>query len=166
MRRVTSFLFAWHVLHSESFSTLALDFPSNGARSNLHNLTNVWWSWARSSYRSSYRGNNNRPYEFCSWFFWKPILSPTSRFRDSCCRVLYVKGRPSTTKRLLIKLVVEVIIHTILLLRNVYPLDLFVRRKRWEVAVYQCKEEVVNDYVSGVIKGVAEEVDKVSDICV
>ena len=87
-------------------------------------------------------------------------------FRSSCCRVLYVKSRPRTTKRLLIKPVVEVIIHTILLLRHVYPLDLFVRRKRWEVAVYQCKEEVVNDYVSGVIKGVAEEVDKVSGICV
>ncbi|KAG9126403.1 hypothetical protein FRC07_003552 [Ceratobasidium sp. 392] len=43
----------------------------------------------------------------------------------------------------------EVAIHTILFIRGVYPPDLFVRRKKWEVPVYQSRHPALNEYISG-----------------
>ncbi|KAG6862133.1 hypothetical protein C0995_004215 [Termitomyces sp. Mi166 len=61
---------------------------------------------------------------------------------------------------------VEVAIHTILYVRQVYPADLFVRRKKYDTPVFQSRHPALNDYISGAVKAVTEElilgnVDKV-----
>ncbi|KAH9950871.1 DNA-binding protein [Amylocystis lapponica] len=61
---------------------------------------------------------------------------------------------------------IEVAIHTILYVRQVYPVDLFVRRKKYNTPVFQSRHPALNEYISGALKAVAEElvlgtVDKV-----
>ncbi|KAG5724729.1 DNA polymerase zeta processivity subunit [Termitomyces sp. T112] len=61
---------------------------------------------------------------------------------------------------------IEVAIHSILYIRQVYPADLFVRRKKYDTPVFQSRHPALNDYISGAVKAVAEElvsgnVDKV-----
>ncbi|KAG6885258.1 hypothetical protein C0993_003948 [Termitomyces sp. T159_Od127] len=61
---------------------------------------------------------------------------------------------------------VEVAIHTILYVRQVYPADLFVRRKKYNTPVFQSRHPALNEYISGAVKAIAEElvsgnVDKV-----
>ncbi|GBE77692.1 DNA-binding protein [Sparassis latifolia] len=61
---------------------------------------------------------------------------------------------------------IEVAIHTILYVRQVYPVDLFVRRKKYNTPVFQSRHPALNEYISGAVKAVAEEltlgnVDKV-----
>ncbi|KAF9814184.1 hypothetical protein IEO21_05253 [Rhodonia placenta] len=63
-------------------------------------------------------------------------------------------------------LTVEVAIHTILYVRQIYPADLFVRRKKYDTPVYQSRHPALNEYISGAIKAIEEElllghVDKV-----
>jgi len=61
---------------------------------------------------------------------------------------------------------IEVAIHTILYVRQIYPADLFVRRKKYDTPVYRSRHPGLNDYISGAVKAVGEElvlgnVDKV-----
>lgn len=61
---------------------------------------------------------------------------------------------------------VEVAIHTILYVRQVYPAEIFVRRKKYNTPVFQSRHPALNEYISGAIKAVADElvqgnVDKV-----
>ncbi|KAF9460097.1 DNA-binding protein [Collybia nuda] len=61
---------------------------------------------------------------------------------------------------------IEVAIHTILYVRQVYPQDLFVRRKKYDTPVFQSRHPALNDYISGAVKAIADEliqgnVDKV-----
>ncbi|KDQ15724.1 hypothetical protein BOTBODRAFT_54600 [Botryobasidium botryosum FD-172 SS1] len=51
----------------------------------------------------------------------------------------------------------EVAIHTILYVRQVYPPDLFVRRKRYDAPVYQSRHPALNEYIAGAVKAVGEE---------
>lgn len=61
---------------------------------------------------------------------------------------------------------IEVSIHAILYTRQIYPADLFVRRKKYDVPVFQSRHPALNEYISGAVKAVGEElsagnVDKV-----
>ncbi|KAK1220017.1 hypothetical protein PQX77_017224 [Marasmius sp. AFHP31] len=61
---------------------------------------------------------------------------------------------------------IEVAIHTILYVRQVYPADLFVRRKKYDTPVFQSRHPALNEYISGAVKAIGEElvrgnVDKV-----
>lgn len=58
----------------------------------------------------------------------------------------------STVNRL-----VEVAIHTILYVRQVYPAELFVRRKKYDTPVFQSRHPALNTYISGAIKAIGEE---------
>ena len=52
---------------------------------------------------------------------------------------------------------VEVAIHTILYVRQVYPVDLFVRRKKYDTPVFQSRHPALNEYISGAVKAIGEE---------
>jgi len=52
---------------------------------------------------------------------------------------------------------IEVAIHTILYVRQVYPADLFVRRKKYETPVYQSRHPGLNEYIAGAIKAIGDE---------
>jgi len=61
---------------------------------------------------------------------------------------------------------VEVAIHTILYVRQIYPADLFIRRKKYDTPVFQSRHPALNEYISGAVKAIGEElvlgnVDKV-----
>ncbi|KAK2461566.1 hypothetical protein APHAL10511_006029 [Amanita phalloides] len=53
---------------------------------------------------------------------------------------------------------IEVAIHTILYVRQVYPADLFVRRKKYNTPVFQSRHPALNEYISGAVKAVKEEI--------
>jgi len=50
-----------------------------------------------------------------------------------------------------------VAIHTILYVRQVYPADLFVRRKKYETPVYQSRHPGLNEYIAGAVKAISDE---------
>jgi mitotic spindle assembly checkpoint protein MAD2B len=52
---------------------------------------------------------------------------------------------------------VEVAIHTILYVRQIYPADLFVRRKKYDTPVFQSRHPALNEYISGAVKAIGEE---------
>ncbi|TEB38907.1 DNA-binding protein [Coprinellus micaceus] len=52
---------------------------------------------------------------------------------------------------------IEVAIHTILYVRQVYPPDLFIRRKKYDTPVFQSRHPALNEYISGAVKAVGEE---------
>ncbi|KAF7303249.1 HORMA domain-containing protein [Mycena kentingensis (nom. inval.)] len=52
---------------------------------------------------------------------------------------------------------IEVAIHTILYVRQIYPADLFIRRKKYDTPVFQSRHPALNEYISGAIKAVAEQ---------
>ncbi|KAG6380867.1 DNA-binding protein [Boletus reticuloceps] len=52
---------------------------------------------------------------------------------------------------------IEVAIHTILYARQIYPPDLFVRRKRYDMPVFQSRHPALNEYISGAVKAIADE---------
>lgn len=54
--------------------------------------------------------------------------------------------------------VVEVAIHTILYIRQVYPADIFVRRKKYNTPVFQASHPALNEYISGAVKAIGEEI--------
>ncbi|KAI0375163.1 DNA-binding protein [Pilatotrama ljubarskyi] len=61
---------------------------------------------------------------------------------------------------------IEVAIHTILYVRQVYPPDLFVRRRKYDTPVYQSRHPALNEYIAGAVKAITDEltlgtVDKV-----
>lgn len=57
---------------------------------------------------------------------------------------------------------VEVAIHTILYVRQIYPADLFVRRKKYETPVYQSRHPGLNEYIAGAVKAIGDELVVVS----
>jgi len=57
---------------------------------------------------------------------------------------------------------VEVAIHTILYVRQVYPADIFVRRKKYDTPVFQSRHPSLNEYISGAVKAIGEELVRVS----
>ncbi|PCH33994.1 mitotic spindle checkpoint HORMA domain-containing protein [Wolfiporia cocos MD-104 SS10] len=62
---------------------------------------------------------------------------------------------------------IEVAIHTILYVRQIYPVDLFVRRKKYNTPVFQSRHPALNEYISGAVGALAEElatgsVDKIA----
>lgn len=60
--------------------------------------------------------------------------------------------------------VVEVAIHTILYVRQIYPADLFIRRKKYGTPVYQSRHPALNEYISGAVKAVGTELKNVRDM--
>ncbi|KAI9570242.1 DNA-binding protein [Boletus coccyginus] len=52
---------------------------------------------------------------------------------------------------------IEVAIHTILYVRQIYPPDLFVRRKKYDTPVFQSRHPALNQYISGAVKAIADE---------
>ncbi|KAG2156655.1 DNA-binding protein [Suillus bovinus] len=57
---------------------------------------------------------------------------------------------------------IEVAIHTILYVRQIYPADLFVRRKKYDTPVFQSRHPALNEYISGTVKAVSDELVLVS----
>jgi mitotic spindle assembly checkpoint protein MAD2B len=55
-----------------------------------------------------------------------------------------------------------VAIHTILYVRQIYPADLFVRRKKYETPVYQSRHPGLNEYIAGAVKAIGDELVLVS----
>lgn len=53
---------------------------------------------------------------------------------------------------------VEIAIHTILYVRQVYPAEIFVRRQKLGIPLFQCSKPELYSYISGLIESVAEEV--------
>ncbi|KAJ7040413.1 DNA-binding protein [Mycena alexandri] len=52
---------------------------------------------------------------------------------------------------------IEVAIHTILYVRQIYPADLFIRRKKYDTPVFQSRHPALNDYISGAVKAIGEQ---------
>ena len=63
--------------------------------------------------------------------------------------------------RIVILQLVEVAVHTILFVRRLYPVDLFTRKKKWDAPVYQSRHPDLNEYISGAVKAVGEELSRV-----
>jgi len=56
---------------------------------------------------------------------------------------------------------VTVSIHTILYVRKIYPEELFIRAKKYNTPVYQCRHPDVCTWINDAIQGVFEELKKV-----
>jgi hypothetical protein len=82
-------------------------------------------------------------------------ITEFSRHQPHAIPLLHSHGR--TTPR-----TVEVAIHTILYVRQIYPADLFVRRKKYETPVYQSRHPGLNEYVAGAVKAIGDELVLVS----
>ncbi|KAJ7786521.1 DNA-binding protein [Mycena metata] len=52
---------------------------------------------------------------------------------------------------------IEVAIHTIIYVRQIYPADLFIRRKKYDTPVFQSRHPALNDYISGAVKAIGEQ---------
>ncbi|KAJ7103329.1 DNA-binding protein [Mycena belliarum] len=52
---------------------------------------------------------------------------------------------------------IEVAIHTILYVRQIYPADLFVRRKKYDTPVFQSRHPALNEYISSAVKAIGEQ---------
>ena len=52
---------------------------------------------------------------------------------------------------------VEVAVHTILFVRRLYSVDMFTREKKLDAPVYQSRRPDLNEYISGAVKVVGEE---------
>ncbi|KAF8216008.1 DNA-binding protein [Mycena galopus ATCC 62051] len=52
---------------------------------------------------------------------------------------------------------IEVAVHQILYVRQIYPADLFVRRKKYDTPVFQSRHPALNDYISGAVKAIGEQ---------
>lgn len=57
---------------------------------------------------------------------------------------------------------VEVAIHTILYVRQIYPAEIFVRRKKYDTPVFQSRHPSLNEYISGAVKAIGDELVHVS----
>ena len=53
-------------------------------------------------------------------------------------------------------------IHTILYVRQIYPADLFVRRKKYNMPVFQSRHPALNDYISGAVNAIGDELAQVN----
>jgi mitotic spindle assembly checkpoint protein MAD2B len=52
-------------------------------------------------------------------------------------------------------------IHTILYIRKIYPQELFIRARKYNTPVYQCRHPDVCTWINDVIQGISEELKKV-----
>ena len=52
---------------------------------------------------------------------------------------------------------VEVAIHTILYVRQVYPAELFVRRRKYDTPVFQSRHPGLNEYIATAVESLSEE---------
>ncbi|KAJ3530093.1 hypothetical protein NMY22_g8720 [Coprinellus aureogranulatus] len=52
---------------------------------------------------------------------------------------------------------IEIAIHTILYVRQIYPPDLFIRRKKYDTPVFQSRHPALNEYIAGAVKAVEDE---------
>ncbi|KAF7311061.1 HORMA domain-containing protein [Mycena chlorophos] len=52
---------------------------------------------------------------------------------------------------------IEVAIHSILYVRQVYPADLFIRRKKYDTPVFQSRHPALNEYISKAVKAIGEQ---------
>ena len=52
---------------------------------------------------------------------------------------------------------VEVAIHTILYVRQVYPAELFVRRRKYDTPVFQSRHPALNEYIAGAVRAITDE---------
>ena len=57
---------------------------------------------------------------------------------------------------------VEVAIHTILYVRQVYPADLFIRRRKYDTPVFQSRHPGLNEYIAGAVRAITDELALVS----
>ncbi|KAF5388461.1 hypothetical protein D9757_004629 [Collybiopsis confluens] len=55
---------------------------------------------------------------------------------------------------------IEVAIHTILYVRQIYPAELFIRRKKYDAPVFQSRHPTLNAYIGGAVQAVREELLK------
>ncbi|PIL31808.1 transcription factor [Ganoderma sinense ZZ0214-1] len=53
---------------------------------------------------------------------------------------------------------IEVAIHTILYVRQVYPADIFIRRRKYDTPVFQSRHPALNEYIAGAIKAITDEI--------
>ncbi|KAL5514546.1 hypothetical protein ACEPAG_1862 [Sanghuangporus baumii] len=51
----------------------------------------------------------------------------------------------------------EVALHTILCIRQVYPIEIFERRVKFGIPVFKCIEPSINEYISMAVKAISEE---------
>ena len=49
----------------------------------------------------------------------------------------------------------------ILYVRQIYPADLFIRRKKYDTPVFQSRHPELNAYISGAVKAIKEELVQV-----
>ena len=49
-------------------------------------------------------------------------------------------------------------------MRHIYPAELFIRRKKYDTPVYQSRHPVLNEYISGAVKAIADELAAVSTV--
>lgn len=62
----------------------------------------------------------------------------------------------------LINLAVEATFHTILCLRQVYPSQVFVRRRKYDAPVFQSRSPSLNEYLASCVKSIGQELLVVS----
>ena len=56
---------------------------------------------------------------------------------------------------------VEVSIHTILYVRQVYPAEIFIRRRKYDTPVFQSRHPALNEYIAGAINALTDELSLV-----
>ncbi|KAK0465630.1 DNA-binding protein [Desarmillaria tabescens] len=61
---------------------------------------------------------------------------------------------------------IEVAVHTILYVRQIYPADLFIRRKKYDTPVFQSRHPALNEYISGAVKAVGDELSRTKVVVV
>lgn len=97
--------------------------------------------------------------------YYSPTIPPIISFHRNCSRphrVQYVSLIPSPLSPTDHRSTVEVAIHTILYVRQIYPAELFIRRKKYDTPVFQSRHPALNDYISGAVKAIGEELILVS----
>ncbi|KAI0719948.1 DNA-binding protein [Cerioporus squamosus] len=52
---------------------------------------------------------------------------------------------------------IEVAIHTILYVRQIYPAELFVRRRKYDTPVFQSRHPALNEYIAGAVRAITDE---------
>lgn len=80
----------------------------------------------------------------------KPSVASPNSVRDP----LRTSVKPLTA---LTTFAVEVAIHTILYVRQVYPPELFVRRRKYDTPVFQSRHPDLNEYIATAVNSISEE---------
>ena len=55
----------------------------------------------------------------------------------------------------------ECAFHTILCVRQVYPANVFVRRRMYDTPVFESRHPVLSNYIRDVVRAIARELDEV-----